>query len=95
MDNEDWKRLKGLQKLVHDGVEEGANFVEKHHRHTAAKPFRVLESIQPIAAPTRLVRMVHDGVLSLSYGGIRGINRSTRAAGAWVVGKLEPDDDAD
>ncbi len=95
MDREDWKRLKGLNRLIHDGVEQGANFVEKHHRHAAAKPFRALESIPPIASPTRAVRVVHDGVLSLTYGGIRVINRATGVAGDWGGARLEPADDHD
>jgi hypothetical protein len=93
MDNEDWKRLRGLHRLVHDGVEHGADFVEKHHRHAAEKPFRVLESIKPIAAPTRVVRFVHDGVLSLTYGSVRTINQAIGVAGDWVVDRLTPADD--
>ena len=95
MDNEAWRRLRGFKRLIHDGVRRGADFVEKHHRHAAAKPFRALESIPPIASPTRAVRVVHDGVLSLTYGGIRVINRATSVAGDWVVARLEPADDHD
>ncbi len=90
MNDEDWKRIKGFKRLIHDGVDRGATFVEKHHRHAAKKPFQVIESIKPIAAPTRVVRSVHDGVLSLTYGSIRAINRATEVADVWVVDKLEP-----
>jgi len=90
MDRENWRRIKGLRRLIHDGVERGADFVEKHHRRTAEKPFQVLESIKPIAAPTRAVRSVHDGVLSLTYGSIRAINHATEVADSWVVDTLEP-----
>lgn len=89
MDERSWKRLRGLKRLVHDGVEHGANFVEKHHRHAADKPFTILESIQPIAAPTKLVRAVHDGVLTLTYGSIRVVNKATEAVDDWVVDRLE------
>jgi hypothetical protein len=88
MDEAGRKRLRGLVRLIHDGVESGADFVEKHHRHAAAKPFRVLESIEPIAAPTRLVRSVHDGVLSLTYGSIRVINQTTELVDDWVVDRV-------
>ncbi|MBW2525237.1 MAG: hypothetical protein JRI23_13720 [Deltaproteobacteria bacterium] len=88
MDEQGWKRLRGLRRLIHDGVEHGAHFVEKHHRHAAAKPFDVLESVEPIAAPTRVVRTIHDGVLSVTYGSIRAINRVTQAADGWVVEQL-------
>ncbi len=86
MDKRDWQRIRGLKRLIHDGVGRGAEFVEKHHRHAAEKPFRVLESIKPIAAPTKLVRGVHDGVLWLTYGGIRVINRATEKVDSWVIG---------
>jgi len=90
MDREAWNRLRGLKRLVHDGVKRGAEFVEKHHRHAAEKPFQVLESIKPIAAPTRVVRSVHDGVLSLTYGSIRAINRAADVADSWIVERLAP-----
>ena len=90
MDRETWNRLRGLRRLVHDGVKHGAEFVEKHHRHAAEKPFQVLESIGPIAAPTRVVRSVHDGVLSLTYGSIRVINHATEVADSWLVERLAP-----
>ena len=95
MDREDWKRLRGLKRLVHDGVKRGAEFVEKHHRRAAEKPFQVLESIKPIAVPTRVVRSVHDGVLSLTYGSIRAINQATELADDWIVDSLKPTEDDD
>ena len=93
MYDQGWRRLRGLTRLIHEGVRQGADFVEKHHRHAAEKPFRVLESIPPIAAPTKVVHGVHDGVLSLSYGGIRAINRAIEVADDWLVDQLAPADD--
>ena len=90
MDELGWRRLRGLRRLLHDGVRQGADFVEKHHRHAAGKPFAVLESIPLIAAPTRVVHGIHDGVLSLSYGGIRTINHAVEAADHWLVDRLDP-----
>ena len=90
MDRESWRRIKGLRRLIHDGVERGADFIEKHHRHVAKKPFQVLESITPIAAPTRVVRSVHDGVLSLTYGSIHAINQATEVADGWIADRLAP-----
>ena len=95
MDEEGWERLRGFKRLIHDGVERGADFVERHHRHAAKKPFQVLESVKPIAGPTRVVRSVHDGVLWLTYGSIRAINRATEMADDWVVNRLAPPDDGD
>ena len=90
MDRESWRRIKGLRRLIHDGVERGADFIEKHHRHVAKNPFQVLESITPIAAPTRVVRSVHDGVLSLTYGSIHAINQVTEMADGWIADMLAP-----
>jgi hypothetical protein len=95
MDRESWRRIKGLRRLIHDGVERGADFIEKHHRHAAKKPFHVLESITPIAAPTRVVRSVHDGVLSLTYGSIHAINQATEKTSGWVVDTLAAMDEPD
>jgi hypothetical protein len=95
MDREAWNRLRGLKRLIHDGVKRGAEFVERHHRHAAEKPFRVLESIRPIAAPTRVVRHIHDGLLSLTYHSIRAINLAAEVADSWVVERLEPQDEID
>jgi hypothetical protein len=95
MDEQDWKRLRGLKRLIHDGVEHGANFVEKHHRHAADKPFDVLESVESIGAPTKVVRAIHDGVLSVTYGSIRAINRVTEVANGWVVDRLAEANEVD
>jgi len=95
MDKEDWKRLKGLRRLIHEGVGRGADFVEKHHRHAARRSFQVLESVRPIATPTKIVRTVHDGVLSLTYGSIRVINQAAEKSSGWVVARLAPPDEPD
>jgi len=88
-------RLRGLRRLLHDGVKQGTDFVEEHHRHAAAKPFRILESIQLISQPTKVVHAVHDGVLSLTYGGIRTINQATALVDGWVLDRMHSSTDAD
>ncbi|MHC4393418.1 MAG: hypothetical protein ACYS22_19160 [Planctomycetota bacterium] len=89
MDSRDWQRLRGLIRLVHDGVERGATFVEKHHRHAAAGPFKLLESIPPIGAPTRAFGHAYDRVLSLTYGRVRLANKITESVGSWALDRLE------
>ena len=93
MDNESWRRLRGLTRLLHDGVRHGADFVEKHHRHAAAKPFRVLESIPPLAAPTKVVHGVHDAIVWLTYGSIRSINHVAERVDGWALQRLAPQPD--
>lgn len=89
---EDWRRIRGLKRLIHDGVRLGSEFVEKHHRHAADRPFAVLESIEAVAAPVRIVHAVHDGVIAMSYGSIRVVNKATAGVGDWVIDQLEPAD---
>ncbi len=90
MDEQDWKRVKGLKQLAHDGVTQITSFVETHHRHAAAKPFDILESIAPLAAPTKLVRWVHDGVLGIVYRSIHTVNEVTERADDWVMDRVAP-----
>ncbi len=92
VNRDDWKRLRGLKRLLHEGVNRGASFVEKHHRQTAEKPFDALESIDPVAGPTKIIRRMHDGVVSLTYESIRALNRATEVADDWVMDRLEPSD---
>ena len=93
MNREDLKRLKGFKTLLHDSVKRGVDFIEKHHRHAAEKPFRVLESIKPIASPSKVVHVVHDGTLTLIYGGIRTVNRATETVDDWLVDRMKPEAD--
>ena len=94
MDREGWSRLRGLKRLLHDGVGLGSTFVEKHHRHAVELPFDVLEAIEPIAAPTKVVRGVHAGMLSFTYGSIRAVNHTVEVAGDWVVDRIATADEA-
>ncbi|HEY4116669.1 MAG TPA: hypothetical protein VGM56_02385 [Byssovorax sp.] len=71
----DWKRWRGLASLVEDAVEHGSRAIERVHRETAKRPFDLLEQIPVVAPPTRVVRVVHDAIVTLSYGGVRAVNR--------------------
>jgi hypothetical protein len=53
----------------------------------------VLESIPPIAGPTKVAHGIHDGVLWLSYGGVRAINQAIEVADDWLVDRLAPGED--
>jgi hypothetical protein len=77
--NETMKRLRGLRALVEQAVEHGSKAVEKVHRATANRTFDVLESIEPIATPVKVVHTFHDLSVGATYGAIRLVNK--------VVGK--------
>jgi hypothetical protein len=88
MDEQAWQRIVGAERLIHEGVARVTDLVERHHRHTAAKPFDLLESLAPIAGASRVVRTVHDGVLTITYGGVRVVNGLTEIAGGWLLHQL-------
>jgi hypothetical protein len=69
------KRLRGLRALVGDAIEHGSKAVEDVHKATAARTFRVLEAIPPIAAPAKVVHVVHDASLTGIYAIIRTVNK--------------------
>lgn len=75
------RRLRGLFELVTDVVEHGSRAVEQVHKATAARPFDILAQIPPLAAPSALVRIVHDASVSGVYGSIRLVNKLVAVAG--------------
>lgn len=77
--SETMSRLKGLRALVQEAVEHGTKAVEKVHRDTANRTFDILEAIEPIALPVKVVHTVHDVSVATTYGAIRVVNK--------VVGK--------
>ena len=89
MTERDWPKLRGITRLLHDGVREGTRMVERQHRSAASKPFDLLQTVPGVAGPTRLVRAAHDAVLDVVYGGIQGVNAATRQVDLWVVDQLE------
>ena len=88
MDEQKWSRVRGLKSLIHDGVSHGASFVEKHHRHATNKPFEMLMSVESLAGPVGIVQGLHDGVLSLSYGGVRVVNRVVETVDDWILDRV-------
>lgn len=94
MDERDRERLEGLRQLVHDGVEHGARFVEQHHRETSGRVFDAVSRVEPLEAPATLVRTVHDGVLAVSYAGVRLGNRLAGRATRWALARTGRQEDA-
>jgi len=81
MDDHDRQRLQGLVDLAHVGVDEVTSLVERHHRRATNRTFDVLEAVPGVAAPARVVRLLHDATLTVTYGAIRGVNGLVAAAG--------------
>jgi hypothetical protein len=67
----DLGKWRGLTALVVDAVTAGSTAVERIQKETAARPFAILEQIEPIAPASRVVHTIHD----VSVGGVHGIIR--------------------
>ncbi|MEZ4316413.1 MAG: hypothetical protein R3F61_02865 [Myxococcota bacterium] len=85
MDAHDRRRLRGALTLLHEGVDEGSRFVERHHRRANEAVYGALSAIPPLSAPTRLVESAHGAVLTTTYGSIRAVNRLLLLAGERAV----------
>ncbi|MFT5585370.1 MAG: triacylglycerol lipase [Cognaticolwellia sp.] len=84
-----WKRVRGIKKLIHDSVDRTATFVERHHRQAAEKPFRILEQVDGVAAPAKLVEQIYFGVVGASYEGVRVVNKIVEGVDDWVVDGMQ------
>ena len=91
-DEKRWKRIRGIKKLIHDSVDRTATFVERHHRHAADKPFRILEKVEGVAAPAKVVEQIYMGVVGASYEGVRVVNKIVEGVDDWVVDELQARD---
>lgn len=85
---EDVERWKGVVDLASTGVERVTGLVEKHHRRAAGRVFATLDAVPVVAPPARVVRAVHDAVLSVTYGAILGTNRAIRTVGVVATDLL-------
>ena len=76
----DTRRLRGLTALLGDAIEHGSRAVERVHLATANRPFAVLELIEGVAAPARIVHIVYDAAVKTTYEAVRVANRAVGAA---------------
>jgi hypothetical protein len=72
-------RWRGLAALARDGVVATSRAVERVHLDTARRPFGVLEQIPVVAAPTVVVRVIHDAVVVSVHAVIRVTARTVGA----------------
>jgi hypothetical protein len=85
----DAKRWRGLKSLVVDAVEHGSMAIERVQKETARRPFSILESIPPIAAPVRGIHLVHDASVSGVHGIIRLVTRTVGGTIDIVIDEIE------
>lgn len=67
-------RWRGVVALVRDSVEHGSRAVERIQLDVARRPFALLEHIPPLAAPVKVVHVVHDASVRSVHLAIRGVN---------------------
>ena len=89
--NQQRARWLGLSELLTDAVEHATTAVERIHMSTASRPFKIIESIPPIATPAHFVHEVHDSIVTNTYNQIRFWNGTVRKV---LQAALTPTDDA-
>lgn len=77
------RKLSPYVSIVADAVGAGATTIQTAHEAIAARPYDVIEAIEPLAPATRAVRSIHFGVMRTTYA-------SVRAASAWLGGLVRP-----
>lgn len=76
----DVKRWKGLRALIGDAVEHGASAIERVHVATARRPFTIMEQIPGLAEPVKGIHVLHDVIVTNTYGAVRLVNRAVGQA---------------
>jgi hypothetical protein len=66
-------RVRGLVTLLRDGVVHGSRAIEDVTRRTADRTYRVLEAIPVIAAPAKVVHVVHDLATTTTFTTVRAV----------------------
>ena len=84
------RRLRGLKSLLQDVVVEGSKAIERVQHQTAARPFYILERIEPLAGPARQVHALHDLAVSGTHGLVRLWTRAIGATLEVILDVAEP-----
>jgi pimeloyl-ACP methyl ester carboxylesterase len=71
--------IEATGELAGEALAAGGGFVKQMHEGIAGRPFGILG---PAAAP---VRVIHDGVSKVVYGGVRGAMRTGSRAGVSLL----------
>ncbi|MEO6324767.1 MAG: hypothetical protein ABIT01_18535, partial [Thermoanaerobaculia bacterium] len=67
------RHLKGLAQLTVEATEAVVNATERVHRSYARRPFAVLERVEAIAGPVRMVENAESMVAGSIYAAIRAM----------------------
>jgi predicted nucleotidyltransferase len=72
-------RVRGLVTLLRDGVVHGSRAIEDVTRRTADRTYDILEAIPVIAAPAKVVHVVHDLATTTTFTTIRAVTELSAA----------------
>src|SRR3954447_9651772 len=72
------RRLLALKDLVHAAIEKTTDLVQETHESAAAKPIRILSTIEPLGEAVQAVGDVHRLTASAVYATIRATNEGIR-----------------
>src|SRR3954452_456081 len=78
--------IEGIGELAGEGMAAGGRFIKGMHEGIASRPFRILG---PAAAP---VRVVHDGVSRVIYGGVERGLRALSLGGSRLLARRARED---
>lgn len=72
-------RVRGLVTLLRDGVVHGSHAIEDVTRRTADRTYDILEAIPVIAAPAKVVHVVHDLATTTTFATVRAVTELSAA----------------
>ncbi|MCP5425172.1 MAG: hypothetical protein H6970_08910 [Gammaproteobacteria bacterium] len=83
------KQIQGLQQLIQDGVEAGANATEEVHQAIASQVYAVLGHIPGIARPAGLVERVQHTLTRGVYRTVRAVNLTVGQVAARALEQFD------
>jgi hypothetical protein len=83
------RRLEGFTELAVDATEAVVNATERVHRSYARKPFVILERIEPIAGPVKVVEELQVVAVGSIFAAIRTIAGMSGIVVVHVLHELE------
>ena len=86
-------QIRGIKQLLDDAFSAALDTTEKLHQNIATKPYRLLEKVDPIAAPARAVEQVQSGITHGVYAAIRGVHQVSSGLLDKVIALADPERD--
>jgi predicted nucleotidyltransferase len=72
-------RVRGLVTLLRDGVVHGSRAIEDVTRRTTDRTYGILEAIPVVAAPAKVVHVIHDLATTTTFTAVRTVTELSAA----------------